>query len=78
MIYIAIALIALLVMDGYIISQINKQRKVKSMRLIDPVDIKQAVKSGQLKAFVKDGTIYISDTQTGDTVEIGKEGEEHD
>lgn len=45
--------------------------------MIDPVDIKKAVKSGQLKAFVKNGIIYISDTQTGDTVEIGKKGEEH-
>lgn len=41
--------------------------------MIDPVDIKQAVKSGQLRAYVKDGIIYISDTQTGDTVEIGKD-----
>lgn len=40
--------------------------------MIDPVDIKQAIKSGQLKVFVKNGIIYISDTQTGDTVEIGK------
>ena len=44
--------------------------------MIDPVDIKKAVKSGQLKAFIKDGTIYISDTQTGDTVEIGKDVKE--
>lgn len=46
--------------------------------MLDPVVIKLAVKRGQLRAYVKDGVIYITDTQTGDTVEIGKEGEEHD
>ncbi len=44
--------------------------------MIDPVDIKKAVKSGQLKVFVKDSIIYISDTQTGDTVMIGNLKEE--
>ncbi len=44
--------------------------------MIDPVEIKKAVKGGQLKAFVKDGIIYIADTETGDTVEIGKDVKE--
>ena len=38
---------------------------------IDPIDIKKAVMYGQLKAFVKNGYIYIRDTDTNETVKIG-------
>ena len=39
--------------------------------MIDIVQIKQAVKQGQLKAYVKDGKIYLQD-DIGEVVEIGK------
>lgn len=39
--------------------------------MIDIVKIKQAVKAGQLKVYVKDGKIYLQD-DIGEVVEIGK------
>lgn len=39
--------------------------------LIDIVKIKQAIKVGQLKVYVKDGKIYLQDN-IGEVVEIGK------
>lgn len=38
---------------------------------IDIVDIKNAVKDGQLKAYVKNGIIYLTN-DIGECVEIGK------
>ena len=43
--------------------------------MIDIMDIKQAVKKGQLKAYVKDGKIYLQN-DIGECVEIGEV--EHD
>ena len=43
--------------------------------MIDIMDIKQAVKKGQLKAYVKDGKIYLQN-DIGEVVEIGEV--EHD
>ena len=39
--------------------------------MIDIVAIKQAVNDGQLKAYVKDGKIYLSN-DIGECVEIGE------
>ena len=39
--------------------------------MVDIVQIKQAVKQGQLKAYVKDGKIYLQD-DIGEVVEIGE------
>ena len=41
-------------------------------KIIDPVDVKVAVKNGQLKSFVKNNIIYLQDVDSGDTVMIGK------
>ena len=40
-------------------------------RPIDIVDIKQAVKQGQITAYVKDGKIYIKN-DSGECVQIGE------
>ena len=45
------------------------------MKPIDPINIKSAVKAGQLYTFVKNGNIYIRDTDTNETVKIGEVGE---
>lgn len=37
---------------------------------IDPVDIKTAIRDGQLEVFVANGNVYIKDTETGDCVKI--------
>lgn len=39
---------------------------------IDPIEIQQAVKRGQLQAYVSRGLIYIRDTMTQETVAIGE------
>lgn len=39
-------------------------------RPIDPVDIKTAIRDGQLEVFVANGNVYIKDTETGDCVKI--------
>ena len=50
------------------------------MKLIDPIEVKTAIKLGQLEVFCsvrqmsETGTrwIYLRDTQTGETVKIGE------
>lgn len=42
------------------------------MKPIDPVTVKQAIKSGQLKVFCKDNNIYLQDTDSEETVKIGE------
>ena len=43
---------------------------------IDPIDIKVAIKNGQLIVFEKNGNVYIKDSTCGDCVCIlQKEGE---
>lgn len=39
--------------------------------MIDIVSIKQAVKDGEIKSYVKDGLIYLQN-DIGEVVEIGK------
>lgn len=39
-------------------------------RPIDPVDIKVAIRDGQLEVFVANGNVYIKDAVTGDCVKI--------
>ena len=39
-------------------------------RPIDPVDIKMAIREGQLEVFIANGDVYIRDTETGDCVKI--------
>lgn len=44
-------------------------------RPIDPVDIKAAIREGQLEVFIANGNVYIKDTVTGDCVKIWEENE---
>lgn len=44
-------------------------------RPIDPVDIKLAIRDGQLEVFVENGNVYIKDTETGDCVKISEDSE---
>jgi len=43
------------------------------MKLIDPIDIKQSIKDGQLEAFAARGKVYIKDVKSGDCVKILEE-----
>ena len=47
-------------------------------KIVDPVDVKVAVKNGQLKSFVKNNIIYLQDIDSGDTVMIGKAEKEEE
>lgn len=40
------------------------------MKLIDPIDIKNQVKNGELRFYIEDGYIYCTDTSA--TVIVGK------
>lgn len=46
------------------------------MKPIDPIDIKKAIKDGQLEVFIARRIILIRDTTTGETVKIGEVREE--
>jgi hypothetical protein len=46
-------------------------------RPIDIVDIKQAVKQGEITAYVKDGKIYIKN-EIGECVQIGEADDRHE
>lgn len=42
-------------------------------RKIDIMDVKKAVKNGEIEAHYRDGVIYLKDTQTGKVVKVGEQ-----
>ena len=47
----------------------------RSEGMLDIVDVKEAVKKGEVRAYVKNGIIYLTYCDTEETVMIGKVGE---
>lgn len=39
--------------------------------MIDLVELRTSIKTGKLKVFISGTTIYIKDTENGDTVKLG-------
>lgn len=44
---------------------------IRKSKVIDVVDVKQQIRAGQLKAFIRNGNICLQDMQTTETVVIG-------
>ena len=41
-------------------------------KILDIVDVKKAVKNGQIEARARDGIIFLRDLQTGEVVKVGE------
>lgn len=48
------------------------ERPRRCGEIIDIVDVKKAVKNGQIEARARDGIIFLRDLQTGEVVKVGE------